>query len=205
VRRFAPVAAGLAVLVILGFVLTSLDDDVSRAHAVGNAVPPERILGWKLEPLAASWTTDGRNESAMLTMAYGRNGRKMDVLIIQPLSPGAKIAESLLAPHDNNVWREARVQRQSACVNSRCLPIVHTTWQRGLAHEQRHVFHSYVIDGFTTDSKLTLRLAQGWDRLTGGASTPRLIAFIFPDDAPSVDEVAAAFLALVPALGGGTL
>lgn len=205
VRRFAPVAAGLAVLVILGVVLTSLDDDVSGAHAVGDAVPPERILGWKLEPPAANWTTDGRNESAMLTVAYGHNGRKMDVLIIQPLSPGAKIAESLLAPHDNNVWREARVQRQSACVNSRCLPIVHTTWQRGLAHEQRHVFHSYVIDGFTTDSKLALRLAQGWDRLTGGASTPRLIAFIFPDDAPSADEVAAAFLALVPALGGGTL
>ena len=120
----------------------------------------------------------------MLTVAYGRKGRKMDVLIVQPLSSGAIIAESLLAPHDNNVWREARVQRQSACVASRCLPLVHTTWQRGLAQEQRHVFHSYVIDRFTTDSKLALRLAQGWHRLTGGASTPRLIALIFPDDPP---------------------
>ena len=205
IRRFAPVAAGLAVLFIVAPVLTSLDDDASGHRAFANAVPPERILGWKLERPAPSWKTDGRNESAMLTVAYGRNGRKMDVLIIQPLSPGAKIAESLLAPHDNNVWREARVQRQSACVDSRCLPLVHTIWQRGLAHEQRHAFHSYVIDRFTTDSKLALRLAQGWDRLTGGASTPRLIALIFPDDPPSADEVAAAFLALGPALRGGAL
>ena len=202
VRRFAPVVAGLAVLAILGIVLTSLDDELSRPRAVANAAPPERILGWKLEPPSPSWTQDGRNESAMLTLAYGRNGRKMDVLIIEPLSAGAKIAESLLAPHDNNVWREARVQRQSACIDSRCLPLVHTTWQRALAHERRHVFHSYVIDGFITDSKLALRLAQGWHRVTGGASTPRLIAFTFPDDPPSADEVAAAFLALGPRLGG---
>lgn len=206
VRRFAPVAAGLAVLVILGLVLTSLADDVSGPRAVPNAVPPERILGWKLEPPVPSWTRDGQNESAVLTVPYGRNGRRMDLLIIQPLSPVAKIAESLLAPHDNNVWHEARVERQSACVGSHCLPLVHTTWQRGLAHEQRHVFHSYVINGFATDSKLALRLAQGWDRVSGGASsTPRLIAFIFPDGPPPANEVAAAFLALGQALSAGTL
>jgi exosortase len=200
VNRFAPVGAGLGVLVILGIVMNSLDDGV-EARAVANAVPPERILEWKLEKPAPSWAMDRRNQAAMLTAAYVRKDRKMDVLIIQLLSPAAKIPESMLAPHDSNVWREARVQRQSACVESHCLPLVHTTWQRQHAHEQRHVFYSYVIDGFTTDSKLALRLAQGWQRLTGGASTPRLIAFVFADDPPPADEIAAAFLTLRPALG----
>jgi len=122
----------------------------------------------------------------------------MEVLIIQPLSSGAKIPESGLVPADAHLWREAQVQRQSGCVDSRCLPLIHTTWQRGMAHEQRHVFHGYVIGGFVTDSKLAMRLAQGWNRLTGGAGAPRLIALSF-DDPPPVDEVAAAFLALGPA------
>lgn len=205
VRRFAPAGAGLAVLAILGTVLAALDAGGPGARAVANAVPPERIDEWKLEPLESRWTTDRRNESAMLALAYGRNGRKMEVLIIQPLSPGAKIPESLLAPADANLWREAQVQRQSACVDSRCLPLVHTTWQRGLAQEQRHVFHGYVVDGFITDSKLALRLAQGWNRLTGEVSTPRLIALSFRDDPPPADEVAAAFLALRPAAGRDAL
>jgi len=205
VRRFAPVVAGLAVLLILGSVLTFLNDDLPRPRAVEKAVPPRNILGWKLESPESNWTIDARNESATLTLAYRRNGQKMHVLIVQSLSPGAKLSQSQLAPHDNNVWREGGMRRQSACVDSRCLSLVHTTWQRGLGEEQRHVFHSYLIGGFTTDSRVALRLAHGWNRLTGGGSTPRLIAFIFPDGAPSVDEVASAFLVLGSALGSDRL
>jgi exosortase len=204
-RQFAPVAAGLGVLVIVGIVGGSLDDDVSEVRTAANAAAPERILGWKLQSPSPTWITDDQNQAATLTLVYERNGRKMDVLVIRPSSRRAKITESMLAPHDNKVWREAKVQRQTACIDSGCLPFVHTVWQRALAQEQRHVFHSYVIGRLTTDSKLALRLAHGWDRLTGGVGASRLIAFVYPEDPPSVDEIAAGFLALVPAMRDGTL
>jgi hypothetical protein len=205
VRRFAPVIAGLAVLLIVGSLLILPISEPRMPRAAQTAAAPQNILGWELASPAAKWIVDPRNQSESLTLTYRRNGHDMHVLIIETLSPGAKLLESQLAPEDKQMWREGQIRKQSACVDSRCLPLLHTTWQRSKSQDQRHVFYSYGIGGFATDSTLSLRAAHGWHRLTGDGNSPRLIAFIFGDAAPAINDVAAAFLILRSALDSGRL
>ena len=44
---------------------------------------------------------------------------------------------------------------------------MHTTWNRKDSNETRHTFYTYYVGDVVTDSRLTFRLASGWNRLTG--------------------------------------
>ncbi|HTD06344.1 exosortase-associated EpsI family protein [Undibacterium sp.] len=204
-RQFAPVAAGLAVLLIIGGLLSLPINAQRTPHAATTAAAPQNIAGWQLASPAADWIADPQNQSESLSLTYQRNGREMRVLMVETLSPTAKLTESRLAPGDKEIWREGQIQKQSACVDSHCLSMLHSTWQRDKSESQRHVFYRYGIGGFTTDSKLSLRAMQGWDRLTGDGHNPRLIACIFDDAAPATEDVAAVFLTLQSAVDAGSL
>ena len=78
--------------------------------------------------------------------------------------------------------------------------LVHTTWKRDKSRQLRHVYHVYGIGSFSTDSRLVLRAAHGWQRLTGGQADPRLIAIVYDDVIPSADELAAVFRSLQSAV-----
>jgi hypothetical protein len=70
---------------------------------------------------------------------------------------------------------------------------LHSTWLRDKSQQLRHVYYAYSLGGFTTDSKLAFRAAQGWQRLTGQRDHPRLIGFISDDTVLEVDELGTAF------------
>jgi hypothetical protein len=128
-----------------------------------------------------------------MTLNYRRHVRYIEVVIVEPLSPDIKLPESRLAPHDGSIWRQKQVQREAACAVSRCISFLHSTWLRDKGEQLRHVYYAYSIGSFTTESKLALRAAQGWQRLTGGRDHPRLIGFISDDAVLDVDELGAAF------------
>jgi hypothetical protein len=70
---------------------------------------------------------------------------------------------------------------------------LHSTWLRDKSQQLRHVYYAYSLGGFTTESKLAFRAAQGWQRVTGRRDPPRLIGFISDDAVLDVDELGAAF------------
>ncbi len=203
VRRFAPVVAGLSVLLIAGTVM-GLPANAPRPPRAGQTgLLPQNILGWELASPAAAWSVEPQSDNATLTLTYRRNGKDMRVVVVETLSPAAKLQESRLGPGDKSIWRERRVQEQTSCVASDCLTLMHTTWQRDKSRELCHVFHAYSIGTFATDSRFALRAMHGWHKLTGSRSNPRLIGFVFDDATPAGDDLAAAFRMLQSALDAG--
>jgi exosortase len=205
VRRLAPVIAGLMVLVIVGgFHMLPVDEPRAPRMARASS-PPNELLGWKLVSPSARWIVDPGNQTESLSLAYRRDGEDMHVLIVETLAPTAKLSRAQLTFDDKGMWREGQIRNESVCVDSRCLPVLHSTWQRSKSKDQRHVFYSYGIGDLSTDSTLSLRAVHGWHRLTGQDGTPRLIAFDFGGLAPAIDDVGAAFLAVRSALDAGRL
>jgi exosortase/archaeosortase family protein len=192
VGRLAPVAAGLSVLLIVGGVDRLTTDASQSPRGAGPEALPQDMLGWRLITPAPGWNVDHANHSEFLTLTYRRNGRDIRVVIVEPLSPNAKLTESRLAPGSGD-WRENRVEKRVSCVETSCLTLVHKTWLHGKSNELRHAYYAFAIGGHTTESKLQLRALHGWHRLIGSGSNPRLIGLVV-DNAPlAVDEAAAAF------------
>lgn len=204
-RQLAPVFAGLSVLLIVGAVtgLSNNSSQLAREDQIDSF--PKNISGWELATTSNDWIVDPKSNNETLTLVYRRKGENMHVVIVQTLSKSAKLQESLLIPGDKNSWRERRVQKQSSCVASDCVTLLHTTWQRDKSPDLRHVFYAYSIGNFTTDSKLVLRAANGWHRLTGSRGNPRLIGLVFDGAAPAIPEVAVAFWLLQSTLGAENL
>jgi exosortase/archaeosortase family protein len=196
IRRFAPVLAGLSMLLIGGSAAALPANELRPprgAHALALA---QSVSGWELVKPAEVWTVDPPSRTESISLTYRRRGRDIEVVIVEPLSPNLKLPESRLAPHDGSIWRQKQVKRESACAVSRCVRFLHYTWQRDKGQQLRHVYYAYNLGAFTTESKLGIRVAQGWQRLTGARDHPRLIGFISDDAVLDIDEVGAAFDAL---------
>jgi hypothetical protein len=200
IRRFAPVVASLSVVLIAGSAAGLPTNELRPPRGTQTGSFPQELSGWKLDNPAAAWSVDRQNRTESITLAYQRNGRDMHVVIVETLSPTAKLPESTLAPHDQSIWRERPVQKEAACVGSDCIALVHATWQRNKSQQIRHAYYAYSIGSFSTDSRLALRAAHGWHRLTGGHDNPRLTGFISEDAAPDIRDVAAAFRILQSAV-----
>jgi exosortase len=195
IRRFAPVLAGLSMLLIGGSA-AALPASELRSPRGAYAVAAQSISGWDLVKPADVWTVDPPSRTESISLTYRRQGRDIEVVIVEPLSANIKLPESRLAPHDGSIWRQKQVQHEAACAVSRCTGFLHSTWQRDKGQHLRHVYYAYSLGNFTTESKLGIRVAQGWQRLTGRRDHPRLIGFISDDAVLDVDELGAAFDAL---------
>jgi len=192
-RKFAPMVAGLAVLLVAGGTAGFPKNEARPPHEPKTDVFPSDISGWKRIDPAPAWSVELKSGTESISMNYRSDGRDLQVVIVETLSPTAKLPESRLAPHDENIWHEKQVRNEAACVASHCMGFVHSTWQRDKSPQLRHVYYAYTIGSFITDSKFALRAAHGWDRLMGGRENPRLIGFVLEDTAGNIDELAAAF------------
>ncbi|WP_114970139.1 archaeosortase/exosortase family protein [Rhodoferax ferrireducens] len=204
-HRLAPVVAGLSVLALVGSAIALTAHTPQAPYETRAGFMPKTMLGWELSSPAAAWSVDPQSQTESLTLTYRRDGQDLHVLIVETLTPDAKLSTVRLAPNDKNIWRERSVQRQESCVGANRLTLLHTTWERGKHRELRHAFYAYSIGRLTTDSTLALRAAQGWHRLTGSPSHPRLIGFIVDDNAPAFDDLAAAFRMILSALETGDM
>jgi len=193
IRRFAPVLAGLSMLLIGGSAAALPSNELLPPRGVHAGLFAQHISGWELIKPADAWAIDEQTNTESISLIYRRHGRDVEVVMVEPLSSNMKLPESRLAPHDNNVWRQKQLQRESACAASPCVKFVHSTWQRDKGQQLRHVYYAYSIGSFTTESKLAFRAVHGWHRLTGARDHPRLIGFISDDVALDVDELGAAF------------
>ncbi|MEP6998280.1 MAG: exosortase-associated EpsI family protein [Betaproteobacteria bacterium] len=198
-RKLAPVVAGLSGLLIAGSAAALPANASQPPRGMPSGVLSAQIAGWARADPTASWAPgdDGQTEAMRLT--YQREGHDVEVLIITTLSPTAKLPESRLAPGDRTMWREKPVQNEVGCAGSDCIALRHASWERDHDPQMHHVYFTYSIGSFVTNSRFALRAAHGWRRLTGNRDNPRLIGFI-SDDALDVDELAVAFRAVQSAL-----
>ncbi len=192
-RRLAPVVAGLSMLLTVGSGSALATHEPRPRHETQTGSFPKNISGWDLADSAAIWSIDKHERTESISLTYHRNGRDMHVVIVDTLSPTAKLPESRLAPRDNNIWRERQAEDEVACGASNCIALRHITWQRDKSQELRHVYYAYSIGQFTTNSRFALRAAHGWHRLTGGSDNPRLIGLVSEDAVPDIDELASVF------------
>lgn len=199
-RQFAPAIAGLSVLLIAGAVISlkSYSMPPTRTAHVDSVAPD--IPGWERTSSATVWSVDQQRHIVSLALSYRRNGKNMGVLIVEPLADDAKLQDSDLAPGNVNVWHENNIKSQTSCASAPCLTLLHTTWENGKTEEIRQVYSTYSIGNFTTNSKLALRAAHGWGRLSGSQNNPRLVTFTLDAATPSIDEIALAFRLLQSAL-----
>ncbi len=98
----------------------------------------------------------------------------------------------MLVPQDGEVWRVGRIGKQAACAGTQCVALLHTGWQRARSKDRRELFYLYANGDQITDSRLALRLIQGWQRLSGGG-TARLIVVSFDGAAAQSTELAVIF------------
>lgn len=204
-RQFAPVVAGLSVLLIAGTVISLAPSASQQPRAAQVGWLPQNVAGWDLASPDAVWSVEQEHHTESLALTYRRGGQDLGILIVETLVPDAKLQESDLAPGERSLWHQNKVQKQSSCVASDCLTLLHTTWENGKTKEIRHVYSTYSIGNFKTNSKFALRAAHGWDRLTGGRRSPRIIGFTLDVAAtdPTIDELAVAFRLIQSALNAG--
>ncbi len=189
-QRFGPVAAGLSVLLAAGSGAALATHESPLPHASRSASFPTRIGEWSLAaPVAASIDVEGGTQ--LTTLAYRRGDRQLDVIVIDALTSSAKLPEAALSPHDGNVWREHQRASEAACADATCVAVQHETWQRERSSQVRHAFYAYALGGFTTDSKLALRAAHGWRRLTASPGQPRLVGVLSDEPTPETGQAAA--------------
>jgi hypothetical protein len=189
----APVAAGLSALIIAGGAAGLQNDHRRSPHGEDVRMFPNRIMDWYLVDQPRAWSLDETGASESIDLTYRGVQRDVRVLVVEGLSSAAKLKQAALIPHGGGTWREKHVAHELGCRRGECVSMVHGTWQRERSEDVRHVYFTYGIGDFTTDSKLAIRAAHGWHKLMGTGNRPRFIAFIADETPLEVNETAAAF------------
>lgn len=190
-RQWAPVLAGLAVSIVAGGSSWLV---AKNSPAQNNRPPrsiPQSVAGWQLTTPEGVWSVSTQNSTRSLSLNYRRGEESLHVRVVETMTPEAKLQESDVAPGKTDIWHENSIVSQPACVGSECVNLAHTTWENGKTEERQHVYSTYALGNFYTTSKLALRAAHGWARLTGRNSAPRLIGLTFASALPPaiVDEI----------------
>jgi len=193
--QFSPVLAGLSILLIAGGASWLISNPTSEQRDLQLASFPQALGGWELSSSSAAWSINRQDQTQTLDLTYRRDGKVLQVRVVEALVPEAKLVESDLAPGKRSEWAANGVMKQSGCVANNCLTLSHTTWQNRKTRMLRHVYSSYFVGSDVTDSKLAFRIARGWDRLNGGHGRPRMVGMSLDSavDASGLDELVAGF------------
>ena len=191
----APAIAGAFVVVIIGGVsaITSNTPYSSRPETLSRL--PGNLVGWTPTSSEVQWTRDTQRDVRLLRMVFRKDGKEIDVLIVEAGSPSAKLPKRLAVNANSEGWHEGQTRTETICAKSQCRSLLHTTLLTK-GQDPRHVYYNYRIGGFETTSELALRVAHGWYRLTLSDEKPRLIALAFGDSAHMIEE----FVGAIPAL-----
>jgi len=195
----APMVAGLVVLFFVGGFSLLPTDQSGQPRTLSTAALPSDLSGWTLVSPDAEWAVDDKRASESITLAYRREDQSMQVRIIETFARDAKLSDPGLGADDGKAWQKTDTERHTVCVESQCLPLLHSRWRAKGGHE-RHVYYTFIIGHFATDSRLAVRVAHAWRRLNGEGVTPRVIALVFDRAPDTTDDVAAVLLPLTSAL-----
>jgi exosortase len=200
-KRFQPLApffAGVVVVVIIGGTSAMTTTHASNTSRPKYSLkPPENLVGWTPSVPRVRWLRDDQHDTQSLHVAFRRNGRDVDILILEGGAPNTKLPTPRVVPNDSRPWHDGHTRKETVCLHSHCRPFLHTTWQ-SKGQDPRHVYYNFRIGGFETASQLSLRAAQGWHQLTGSGERPRLIAFTFSEPGPDLEVLVAALSSFEP-------
>ncbi|MEP7064364.1 MAG: archaeosortase/exosortase family protein, partial [Betaproteobacteria bacterium] len=199
-RKLAPVTAGLCGLLIAGSATALPDADLRTPRDLRSPAFPPTLARWMLAEPASGWAVDSQRGTASAASTYQDDGHRLEIVMVETLSPTAKLRAMEPAAHTTSGWHERQVRHESGCAAAGCVTFVHVTWQRDRSRELRQVYYAYSLGEFTTDSRFALRAAHGWSRLTESPDRPRMIALLPGDGAADVDGMASAYLALQAAV-----
>jgi exosortase len=192
-RRRAPALAGGLALLLIGGAVAWVERHDADAAAVPDARLPPVVGGWvmasqgALRPAAA--TT--KDQVSVMTWAYERPHRTLDVSVIQPLSAAGKLSQQLAAPEHHERWRDIRREPVSACVGTDdCMEFVHVVWRLDRKSPLKHVYFSYGVGDVQTTSVLKLRAAAAWQRLRRAGNAHMVVLSTSGDEAAAADLVA---------------
>ena len=182
--RFAPLLTSFVVTALVGLV-TNLPTHAMTVHP-GRTVDPlaNNTLGWEFVEGDSAWQVDSEGQTASLRASYRRNGRIVQVVVIDALSSTAKLPDSPLNADEQKKWRDVGIAQHHSCDGAACLALRHTTWQPEARGNFHHAYHAYSIGSFNTDSRLVFRAAHAWQRLLGSHSSQRMIGFVLDKALP---------------------
>ena len=193
IRKFGPIVAALSGFVIAGASAAMQQTEQARPHGIDAERFAGNTLGWMRPDDSVRWSVDRQSLTQSIHLIYRRGAQDLEVVIVEALSPTAKLLEPRLAPEDEEVWREKQRLHEVGCAGLHCIALTHSILERSESRELRHVYFVYSIGTFATDSKFAFRAAHGWYRLTGDRATPRLIEFTSGNETADADALAAAF------------
>lgn len=204
-RLWTPVLAGLAVMIVSGGGSWAIKSGTAAPGEVASLLVPKAVAGWQLATPGAAWVVSAEEPTRSLSLAYRRDGKTLRVRLVEAISAEAKLLDSDVAPGKTGLWHENRVERLAACVDSVCMNLLHTIWENGKTEALQHVYSTYALGDLYTTSKLKLRAAHGWARLTGSKDRPRLIGLGFEAAMPRdvVDGFAEMVRSFQPTLATG--
>ena len=167
IARFAPSLAGVLVLLVIVPVrdlgTRTVNDASGSLQNLANLYPQST---WLVDQ-DAPWRRT-------LVIPHDSN---MDIVLMAGDGFHGRIDESRLNPVDSGIWRHAATTNHHECLQQECYRFVHKTWRRKGSDEAQHAFYTYYVGDMVTESRLTYRLANGWNRLTGTAAHSGLIGF----------------------------
>ncbi len=184
--RHAPVAAGLAVLVIVGLTRVVLDEETDAFAAAPERVTPAVLAGWERELPATGWADAGDLRS--LAQRYRASGRELDVALVEARVAGAKLTPQPVFPDRRSGWLDVAREPLQVCPGAGhgppggCVQLVHALWRNDDARIVRHVYYGYSIGSFQTNSTLLARLATAAARLGGQGAEAHLMALSVDGD-----------------------
>jgi hypothetical protein len=192
--RYGPALAGALMLATVGLIqgVAYRADNTATSNADSLQQLADRYPG-------SRWLETGNSGSHSLSIPFSK---AMEVVLITPGSSTGRLVESSLRPEDERIWRHTNTGRYHDCLENTCITFVHTTWKRTGSNDARHTFYSYYVGDMMTDSKLTFRMARGWNRLTGSPGSVGLIGFKLSGDMPQEFALSSAFQELRDVLHG---
>jgi exosortase len=192
----APLVAGVVVVVIIGGTSAMTTTHASNTPRP-SLKPPENLWGWTPSVPSVRWLKDNQHDTQSLHVAFRRNGRDVDILILEGGAPNTKLPTPRIFANDSTPWNNGHTRKETVCLHSHCRPFLHTIWQ-SKGQDQRHVYYNFRIGGFETASQLSLRAVQGWHQLTRSSERPRLIAIAFSEPSPDLEVLRAALSSFEP-------
>jgi exosortase len=191
-KRYTPVVAGILVVCTVNLAQLMMSavsrDELHMSVASLTPVNPGILSS---SQSGQKWNIDEESRTGSLSLSFKGD---FDVLIVQALPGNNKLPSSSFVPQGDKVWREASVENQTACLHESCFNFIHTTWNRKNSNDLQHIFYTYHVGDFITDSRYIYRMVTGWNQLTGLNKKSGMISFITIKEPPKLNKLAEAYM-----------
>jgi hypothetical protein len=195
----AATLGGLSGLLITGLCTLLLGLGSPTTMPLPELVLPTTLGSWTHHEAASPRQTPA-GKTALTSGQYQRDGQHLRLDILEAPDRREKLSLQALATDDDVHWRDIKHQVLTVCTDASCLPMVETAKRRNMSTPLRH---SYVVQGVgetVTTSKLRLRAASAWHRLTGHPAGPFLVSLTVEGHRMAPEEAHGLLLAAIGSL-----